>query len=191
MIGSAVQSAAIASAYASAPEFPAWLPRAEKNADLWAAMWRRACVAQKFVDRVAALGGTWHLLVLSADWCGDAVNTLPVIAKLAELVPNLDLRVLERDEHPDLMNAHLTGKSHSIPIVMVLDDAFTEYGCWGPRPRALQEWVLTAGKHLDKTERYKEVRTWYARNKGVTTLEDVVGLLERASARRQDDRTTG
>ena len=178
-----VSSAVLAAAYASAPEFAAWLPLAEKNADLWVAMWHRASVAPKFVERVAALGGTWHLLALSADWCGDAVNTLPVIAKLAEAAPNVDLRVLERDEHPDIMNAHLTGKSHSIPIVMVLDRAFTEHGSWGPRPRALQEWVLTEGKHLDKTERYREVRTWYARNRGVTTLEDVVGLLERASGR--------
>jgi hypothetical protein len=53
--------------------------------------------------------------VLSEDWCGDAVNSVPYLARLAELAPNLDLRVLARDENPDLMDAHLTRGSRSIP----------------------------------------------------------------------------
>ncbi|MFL5607519.1 MAG: thioredoxin family protein [Gemmatimonadaceae bacterium] len=169
--------------YLGAPEFQDMLATAEQNADLWAAVWRRSVVPEEYRRRVAALGGAWHLLVLSEDWCGDAVNTVPVVAKLAELSPNLDLRVLARDENPDLMDAHLTGTSRSIPVVIALDAEFREQGWWGPRPAELQAWALGPGRSLDKDERYKQVRAWYARDRGLTTLEEVVSMLERAAGK--------
>jgi hypothetical protein len=167
--------------YLGAPEFEEMLATAKENADLWASVWRRATVPEEYLRRVARLGGAWHLLVLSEDWCGDAVNTVPVVAKLAELSSNLDLRVLARDENVDLMDAHLTGTSRSIPVVMALDDEFREKGWWGPRPAELQSWALGPGRALEKDERYKSVRAWYARDRGKTTLEEVVGMLERAA----------
>ena len=106
--------------YLAAPDFSAMLAAAQKNVELWAAMWRHAKVDDGFVRRAAALPGAWHLLVLSEDWCGDAVNTVPVVAKLAERAPNTDLRVLGRDDNPDLIDAHLTGSSRSIPVVIAL-----------------------------------------------------------------------
>ena len=168
--------------YLGAPEFEEMLATAEKNADLWAAVWRRAKVPDEYVRRVAALGGAWHLLVLSEDWCGDAVNSVPVIARLAELAPNLDLRVLARDHNLDLMDAHLTGTSRAIPVVMVLDEEYAERAWWGSRPAPLQAWVMGPGRDMEKDARYREVRTWYARDAGRTTLEEVVAALERAAA---------
>jgi hypothetical protein len=164
--------------YLGAPEFEEMLAAAAQNAGLWASVWRRAAVPDEVVRRVAALGGAWHLLVLSEDWCGDAWNTVPIIARLAQLAPNADLRVLARDRNLDLMDAHLTGTSRSIPVVMVLDAEFNERGWWGPRPKALQQWVLGPGQALEKDARYREIRSWYARDKGRTTLEEVVGMLE-------------
>jgi hypothetical protein len=169
--------------YLGAPEFEEMLATAQENAELWAAVWRRATVAEEYVRRVAGLGGAWHLLVLSEDWCGDAVNVVPVLAKLAELSPNLDLRVLARDANLDLMDAHLTGTARSIPVVIAIDDEFREQGWWGPRPADLQAWVLGPGRALEKDERYKRVRAWYAQDRGKTTLEEVVGMLERSAAK--------
>jgi hypothetical protein len=167
--------------YLGAPEFGEMLAVAEKNRDLWTAVWRRATVPDEYVQRVAALGGAWHLLVLSEDWCGDAVNTVPVLARLAELAPNLDLRVLARDHNLDLMDAHLSGTSRAIPVAIILDDEFRERGWWGSRPAELQSWVLGPGRALDKESRYRHVRSWYARDAGRTTIEEVVAALEYAA----------
>ena len=58
--------------------------------------------------------------MIAEDWCGDASNTIPILAKLVEL-PGLELRVLRRDEHPEVMDRYLTDGSRSIPIVIALD----------------------------------------------------------------------
>jgi hypothetical protein len=180
----ATAAADVRARYEAAPTFDAAVVAAVENAELWRNAARLARVPDEFVARVAALPGRWHLLVLSEDWCGDAVNSVPYVARLAELAPNLDLRVLARDEHPDLMDAHLTGTARSIPVVIVYDDRFAEQGWWGPRPTPLQAWVFgPEGQALDKSERYRHVRGWYARDRGRTTLDEVVTLLERAAAR--------
>ena len=177
--------------YPSAPTFAEFLATAETNQDLWRAVSARALVPDDLLARVAALPGQWRLLVLNEDWCGDAVNTVPVIARLADAAANLELRVLARDANPDLMDAHLTNGTRSIPVVMALDEDFTEHGWWGPRPGPLQEWFLTAARELPKETRYPQMRQWYARDRGQTTLEEVVALLERAAGVAAGARRSG
>lgn len=172
--------------YHAGADFATMLASVRTNASLWEAIWRRAEVAEELVQRVRSLGDRWHLLVLSEDWCGDAVNTVPYVARLARLAGNTELRVVGRDTNPDLMDTHLTGLSRSIPVVMVLDGEFRERGWWGPRPGELQRWVLGPGRALDKDARYREIRRWYARDRGSSTLREVVTLLERSAALRAD-----
>lgn len=168
--------------FEAAEPFESFLPTVERNAPLWHGVWERAVVPDEAVRRVEDLPGTWHLLVLSADWCGDAVNTLPILARLAERAGNLDMRLLERDDNLDLMDLHLTnGRARSIPVVMALDGDFVERAWWGPRPTELQSWVTETGLQMPPDARYREVRRWYARDRGQTTLDEVIGMLERAA----------
>ena len=132
------------------------------------------------VRRSEATGGRWHLLVLAEDWCGDAVQTLPFVATLADTAHNIDLRVVGREANPDLMSAHLTGQSRSIPVVILLDANFQERGWWGPRPALLQGWALGEGASLPKADGYRERMRWYARDRGIATLTEIVELMERA-----------
>jgi hypothetical protein len=168
--------------YEGAARFAEFLEQAVKHAQLWRDTYRLVRLPEGALERAASVGGRWHLAVLVEDWCGDAVNTVPIVARLAELAPNLDLRVLARDHNLDLMDSHLTGTSRSIPVVIALDDHFREHGWWGPRPTALQRWVLGPGMLLEKEPRYREVRSWYARDRGSSTLEEVVRMLEAAAA---------
>ncbi len=162
------------------------LVRPKPNGLLWDALYKRASVPASVVARGAKVRHPWHLLVLSEDWCGDSINTIPVIARLTEAVPLLDMRILGRDANPDLMDQHLTGVSRSIPVIMVLDKDYIESGWWGPRPRPLQQWVVEHGLALPKNERYREVRTWYARDRGETALSELLGIVE--SAESMEDR---
>jgi Thioredoxin len=170
--------------YLAAPTFDDFVEAARTSKELWLTTYRLSRVPDSFIERVRALPSQLHLLVLNEDWCGDSVNTLPAIAKLVSLVPEkVDMRILGRDANPDLMDAHLSGTSRSIPVVMVLDVAYVERGWWGPRPKGLQAWAVGPGQALDKADRYREIRRWYARDRGLTTLEEIVSLMERVVSR--------
>ena len=165
--------------YCEGETFAEFMARPIKDHELWAALYKRVTIPIELSARVEALGGHWHLLVLSEDWCGDSVNIVPIIAKLTESVSNMDMRILARDENLDIMDTHLTGKSRSIPIVILLNQKYRECGWWGPRPSPLQKWVIEKGMLLPKDERYREVRTFYARDHGLTTMHEIVEMLER------------
>jgi hypothetical protein len=148
---------------------------APQHRDLWQAVHRLAKVPEWALVEARTLPPL-RLVVLTEDWCGDAVNTLPVLAKWAAAAA-IPLRVLRRDAYPEVMDRYLTNGARAIPVVIVLTSAMDEVGWWGPRPRALQEWVgeqRRAGR--DQKELYPEIRRWYARDKGETTLREVLAV---------------
>ncbi len=142
---------------------------------LWDGVYRHAAVpdwARHAFERLGPL----RLLVLSGDWCGDAANAVPVLVRLAEAVPGVEVRQLDRDTYPQVMDRYLTGGSRSIPLVIGLDASYRELGRWGPRPAELQAWVL-GHLHLPKAERYPAIRRWYAKDRGKTMLEELLAAL--------------
>ncbi len=169
--------------FLAAQPLPDYLAHVGTNAERWRSIHSRAQVPTDLLDRATALPGRWHLLVLVEDWCGDAINTVPVLDRLAELAPNIDLRVVCRDQNLDLMDAHLSPTGgRAIPVVLLLDEIFTERAWWGSRPEPLQTWINDEGHALPKDERYKAARVWYARDRGRTTLTEITAKLETAAA---------
>jgi hypothetical protein len=171
-------------AHAAGLAFDAFLDSTVENRELWHAVAARVRLADEVVARVQALEGDWKVLVLADDWCGDAVNTLPVVEKLLEAGGVRSLRVIPRDAFPDLMDRHLSGTARSIPIVLVLSPEGEVLGQWGPRPSALQALFEAELRPLPSEDRYRAVRTWYARDRGVQTAEEIAGLLEGIAALR-------
>ena len=149
----------------------------KQHCEMWTGVYRTARIPDALVAEAAALGRGFRLLAIVEDWCGDASNTVPIVARWAERVPGIELRLLRRDEHTDLMDAYLTGTSRAIPIVVVLTDALEELGRWGPRPSVLQEWVMERKRSGAGKELYPEVRKWYAHDKGESTLREILAVM--------------
>jgi len=159
-----------------------YIDAADKNQEFWRGMYRTTRVPDELAARARAVPGAWNLLALSEHWCGDAVNSVPVIARLAELIPGARFHVLGRDANPDVMDAHRTRGTRSIPVVMVFDQEFLELGWWGPRPHRLQEWFLDEGARLERPDRSRRIREWYARDRGRSAQQEVLALVEAAAA---------
>jgi hypothetical protein len=148
-----------------------------RHRDLWHGIAQRARVDDVLVRTVERLTRRWHLLAISEDWCGDASNILPVVARLAERAKNLDLRVVGRESHPTLMDEHLTSDTRSIPVVMILDDRFRERAWWRPRPAELQTLFVSELRGAPKEIRYPPMCGWYARDGGASIAREIVELM--------------
>jgi len=84
--------------------------------------------------------GKLNVYVLTFDGCGDALYNIPVMAKIAKLCPNVDLRVVQRDENLDVMDRYLNqGTYRSVPTFIFLDERFQEIGNLKERPESLTE----------------------------------------------------
>jgi Thioredoxin len=155
-----------------------FVEEAEKNRQLWEGVYRTATTPLWALEAACARGLGIRLLVIAEDWCGDASSTVPVIAKLGDEADCLEMRLIKRDEHPEVMDRYLTNGTRSIPIVIAMDSDFNELGHWGPRPTELQQWFLDNKSKVPKPELYPQVRRWYARDRGETTLREVLAILD-------------
>jgi hypothetical protein len=158
--------------WADAVTFDAFLRSSVEHKGLWEGIYRLTRVPAWAPDNVVG-GDQRRFLVLAEDWCGDASNTIPVLAKWVAQTPGLELRIISRDEHPAVMDRYLTDDARAIPIVIVLDRTNRELGHWGPRPAELQEWVLANRNLIPKPELYPQARRWYARDRGISTLREI------------------
>jgi hypothetical protein len=140
---------------------------------LWEGIHRHARAPEWAASAMPA-GTTLRLIMIAEDWCMDTTNTAPFLARFAEAVPGVELRLLPRDANPDVMDRYLYNGARAIPVVIALDAAFRELGHWGPRPSELQAWVKANKDTVSKEERLLHTRKWYARDKGETTIREVL-----------------
>ena len=76
-----------------------------------------------------------NTLVITEDWCGDALANVPALAKLAEQTGKLNLRLFLRDQNLDLADQYLKeGKYRSVPVFVFFDDQMRELGHFIERP---------------------------------------------------------
>lgn len=92
-----------------------------------------------------------HILVITEDWCGDAMMNNAILRRIAEAA-NLDVRVVFRDQNLELIDRYLTNGGRSIPIYLFLNDQGKVIGKWGPRAPQLQEYVLKEKSKLPATD---------------------------------------
>jgi hypothetical protein len=120
---------------------------------------------------------TW--LVISEPWCGDAAQTLPFLNKIAQLSENTDLKIVLRDENPELMDEFLTNGSRSIPVVIMLDADFNVINTFGPRSKAATKLVADyKERHGKIDDAFKEMlQNWYNNDKGISIINDILETL--------------
>lgn len=126
----------------------------------------------------------WIWLVLTEAWCGDAAQNVPVLARMAEQNDHVDLRLILRDEHPDIMDEYLTNGGRSIPMLVCLEaETLEELGTWGPRPGDAQEKAIRWKNDPEISTKEGAVRLhkWYADNRTEDIQAEFEELIEQWS----------
>ena len=136
-------------------------------------------LSKETMEAIAALNEPVIWLVLSEGWCGDAAQILPVINKIASESNFINLKIIFRDEHEELMNYFLTNGGKSIPKLLVLNSNNEVLNTWGPRPDIATKMVQDyKSKHGQLDANFKqELQAWYNKNKGVNIQENLSRLL--------------
>lgn len=122
---------------------------------------------------------TW--LVLTESWCGDAAQNVPVLKKIADENPMIDLRLVLRDDNDELMQKYLTNGGRSIPkLIAVSEDFENELFTWGPRSQAAQVVVKQLleenGGFNDKVK--EGIQVWYNGDKGISMQNEMLEILK-------------
>lgn len=75
-----------------------------------------------------------RILVISGIWCGDCVQQVPLIWRIAEEnTAKIHLRIVDRDEHKDLSDQYKLCGGHRVPTVLFLSEDYEFCGLAGDR----------------------------------------------------------
>jgi len=131
--------------------------------------------------KIQAIQEEQNWIVITESWCGDASQTVPIMVRLAEENPKINLQIVLRDSNLDYMQHYTTNGSISIPVLVVYDKDWTEILHWGPRPEPAQNKVIEYKALPEPRPPYSELSTelqkWYNADKGLTTQQEILSLF--------------
>jgi len=140
-------------------------------------------VADEFAKQLKDLKGDYLWLVISEGWCGDAAQLVPIFHKMAELSPNIEMKIALRDDNEALMNLFLTNGARSIPKLIIIDKNTLEVlGDFGPRPQGAKQLILDyKAEHgvVDETAK-TNLQLWYLHDKGLSTQKEIMAVMAAA-----------
>lgn len=169
--------------FSSGQSFPDFLAAAKARREGWLKMVDSARVDDALVARAKAVGGSWHLLVVAIDACGDSMNNVPYLATLSELVPGLDLRIVLPVNGRPVQDTHrsLDGRT-ATPTMVLLDSKGNDVGCIVELPREIRDWAHCVRGTVSSDSLHAGIRSFYAANRGVAITTEAVEMLEAAKA---------
>ena len=111
--------------FAQGMTFAAYLAQMRSNKERFEQ--RMAATELTSADREAIRARKLKILVITEDWCGDALVGFPGLARLVEQAPDVEMRVFLRDANPDVMDQYLKrGLYRTIPVFVFFDEHMTE-----------------------------------------------------------------
>lgn len=130
-------------------------------------------------SEIRAMNAPVFLLVVGDAWCGDCAQIIPVINKIAEAgAGKIELKIVSRDSYPEFTEEY---QAKSIPKVFIVNKETKEmFDTWGSRPQPAREIMLkwkNSGGAISKEDFEKELHLWYAKDKGVTIMNELRTLL--------------
>lgn len=146
--------------------------------------WRQrdgwAVISDSLMTRARALPMKLRVLAVAEEMCNDSMNSIPYLARLAELTPMIELHIVNSARGRSIMEAFRTPDGRAAtPTVVVLDANGRVAGCWIERPERLRKWSLTPRDSLPKDQRFEDRRGWYENDKGRSAMAEWIPMLER------------
>ena len=104
-----------------------YIDQIKVNKDPFVEIYNAVQVPSDAAEWVGGLSNPINLAVFTADWCGDAVSTTPVILRFADSSANVNLQVFNRDDDVPLADTFLPEhRAGTVPIFVVLDGEMKE-----------------------------------------------------------------
>ena len=100
------------------------------------ALWR---ASEDFVRVIDESPGPADWLFITDDWCVDSAYSLPLVRWGSDRRSDITLRILLKDEHPEIMDLFLTEGKRSIPKFAGIDQDGQILFSWGPQPGAIRD----------------------------------------------------
>lgn len=116
------------------------------KAENWRAIYDQVSLTDEQKTLIGGFVREMPVLISSGIWCGDCVQQLPLVERIAEANPVIKVRYLDRDEHTDLAEQIKICGGMRVPVAIFMAEDFEPVSIFGDR--TLTRYRALAAKQL-------------------------------------------
>ncbi|MFX1483733.1 MAG: thioredoxin family protein [Promethearchaeota archaeon] len=144
-----------------AVDFKTFLKNARENVELMKARHDGFQAVESDIDTLRSIQNEIRVLVIGNDRCDDTAGTLPVLVKMAEYSPKVEVRVLGSDDNTRYHQNYKVNGKRKTPVVLFMNDKLEELCRWIERPNAAYK-IINEGTNPSLNGRKSELKKLYS-----------------------------
>jgi hypothetical protein len=162
----------------SGKEWTPWLEGVNAQQATWKQVTSQVNPPEALVDRLRKAGTDLKILVVAEPACSDSVQSVPHIAKLAELA-GVPLRIIAKAAAGPVYASHKGPEGQELTPTIVLLRGGKDSGAWIERPEALATWYRANRASIERGELLQRKTSWYQWDRGSSSMNKIVALAEK------------
>jgi Thioredoxin len=174
----ATPQADLSALFESGKEWTPWLEGVNAQQATWKQVTSQVNPPPALVERLRKAGSDLKILVVAEPACSDSVQSVPHIAKLAELA-GVPLRIVAKAAAGQVYATHKGPEGQELTPTIVLLRAGKDAGAWIERPEALATWYRTNRSSIERGELLQRKTAWYQWDRGTSSMNEIVALAEK------------
>ncbi len=128
----------------NAMDYTKFMKSARENVELMKARYKGFQVIEQDIDLLGSIQNEIRILLIGTDRCDDTAGNLPILAKIAESTPKIELRILDSDANAHYHQKFKVNGKRKTPVVLFLNTKLEELCRWVERPNAAYQVINEA-----------------------------------------------
>lgn len=125
--------------------------------------------------KIKSIDSSIYILAFAEIWCPDCMINVPVLQKIVDVNPNIQLKFLPREGNENYIDCYKVAGKAKIPTFIVLNANFEEKGVFIENPKVFKT-ILTKGNEVESIVAKRKYRKGeYIKE----TIEEIVDIIMR------------
>lgn len=138
-----------------------FLSNARENVEMIKARFKDFILNEEDLDDVSSIQNIIRILVIGTERCSDTAGNLPILAKIADMSPKVDIRILDSDKHAQYHQLFKVNGKRKTPVVLFLNSNNEELCRWVERPNAAYK-IINEASSPSLDDRRKALKQLYS-----------------------------
>ncbi|MFW9767279.1 MAG: thioredoxin family protein [Candidatus Thorarchaeota archaeon] len=145
----------------NAVDYKKFMKSARENVELMKARYDGFQILDEDEELLNSIQNELRVLVLGNDRCDDTAGNLPILAKMAECSPRIELRVLDSQNNAAYHQKFKVNGKTKTPVVLFLSPKLEELCRWVERPNAAYK-IINEGTDPTLNGRKSKLKKLYS-----------------------------
>jgi len=128
-----LDAAYLKSKHEAGADYASYMASDADKATNWQTIYDQISLTDAQRQLIGGFTRSMRVLCVSGIWCGDCVQQGPLIQRIAEASPVIDLRWVDRDEHIDLAEQIMINEGLRVPVLLFMAEDHEPVSIYGDR----------------------------------------------------------